>query len=248
MQNQILPKNKILLGPLIIKIKEEDVKYVFMTSDIHHAHNNILHFTQRGGYWKDIDEMGKGIVQNMNDAISSFTGDERKKTILFHCGDIQFGSKGGAQERYKWLQDNLKYQTVYCVTGNHDVYNVLHQHELITSYNYNSNDGTYCNPNWFWNHMYIVEIYRQQKCICQFTVSHFPMEEFHGQFNIHGHLHTRPKIHVKDEDSYINMERWIKTGHHLDVGVDNNDYRPVSLYDIMAGNTQIQTKYNLPSR
>lgn len=230
--NEPKPKNKICIAPMIIRVKEEDMPYIFFTSDWHIQHKNILNFTQRGIKYKDVDDMFNGIMFNMNVIYDSIPDEHKHQAMLFHCGDLLFGSRSKCQEFYKEIQDNIEWPKVYCVMGNHDVNNIMRQHEVIPAYN-PAWDRTECNPNWMWNNMFIVEVYRESKCIATVSVSHFPMEEYHGSLNIHGHLHTRPEQYVKEDFSYLNMKRWAEAEYHYDAGVDNNDYMPISLYEIM---------------
>ena len=66
---------------------------------------------------------------------------------------------------------------------------------------------------------------------CQTTISlmHYPMVEWpksrHGGIHLHGHQHNGPEYNLEMREQGINR---------YDVGVDANDYRPVSLEEILA--------------
>jgi calcineurin-like phosphoesterase family protein len=237
------PKNKILIGSPILRFKEEDIPNIFFTSDLHIQHNNIRNFTARGTDFTDIDDMDTKLLEKINHPIINYPKvSNMNKLILFHCGDLLFGKASQSEHYYKIIQDGLSsYHRVYAVAGNHDRNNILMRHQLISAYSGDITDGTECNTKWFWNNMYIVEIYRGSKCILVFTVSHFPMEEYHGSFNIHGHLHSYPDINPKDHH-YADWHRWSDDGHHFDCGVDNNQYQAVALTDILDGKTDIKIK------
>jgi calcineurin-like phosphoesterase family protein len=237
------PKNKILIGSPILRFKEEDIPNIFFTSDLHIQHKNILHFTPRGGAFQDVEDMDSSLLNSVNNpAILYPNSTNMDKLILFHCGDLLFGQAGLSQSFYKMIQDSLSsYHRIYAVAGNHDRNNILMRHQLISSYSDDIMDGTECNTKWFWNNMYIVEIYRGSQCIMVFTVSHFPMEEYHGSFNIHGHLHSYKDMNPEDHH-YVDWHRWSDDGHHFDCGVDNNQYQAVALTDILDGKTDIKIK------
>lgn len=236
---QPLPKNKILVAPPVLRFQEEEVPNIFFTSDLHIEHKNILEFTKRKEIFSDVTDMNRRLLEMVNDPVLHPQSDT-KKLILVHCGDLLFGQRSLSQSNYKMIQEGLsKYDRVYAVAGNHDRNNIMMQHKLIMSYSGNITDGTECNTKWFWNNMFIVEIYRGAKCISVFTVSHFPMTEFHGAFNIHGHLHSFPGFEP-DTESHKTWEGWLSTGVHFDCGVDNNNYKPVCLCDILSGKTSVK--------
>ena len=243
-QQQPLPKNKILVAPPVLKFQEEEIPNIFLSSDFHIEHKNILSFTNRGDVFGDVENMNRGLLASVNTPVLHPKSDP-EKLVLIHCGDLLFGSRAQSQSNYKMIQDALDcYSRVYAVAGNHDRNNILMQHNLIMAYSGNINDGTECNTKWYWNTMFIVEIYRGSKCIAVFTVSHFPMTEFHGSFNIHGHLHSHPGVEP-DTESHKAWLGWLSTGVHFDCGVDNNNYKPVCLADILSGKTSIHIE-NIP--
>lgn len=238
-QNNIIkPKNYILQGPTVIQIQEADIPYTFFTSDLHIQHKNILHFTKRGSIFSDVEDMNTKLLDNINQTLPNKSPEHTIR--LFHCGDLFFGNKSQSCEKLKYIQDTIKdsVDEVYAVVGNHDVNNILSYHTMIPVFAYNTTD-VYCNKQWFWNNMFIVEIIRGTKVISRFTVSHFPMDEFHGKFNIHGHLHSEPGNRGDNSENQEIINKYRKTGLHFDCGVDNNNYNPVSLADIMENKTSI---------
>ena len=92
---------------MIIRVKEEDMPYIFFTSDWHIQHKNILNFTQRGIKYKDVDDMFNGIMFNMNVIYDSIPDEHKHQAMLFHCGDLLFGSRSKCQEFYKEIQASL---------------------------------------------------------------------------------------------------------------------------------------------
>lgn len=244
-QNNIIkPKNYILQGPTVIQIQEADIPYTFFTSDLHIQHKNILHFTRRGSAFADVDDMNAKLLDNINNTLPAKSSEHIIR--LFHCGDLFFGNKSQSCEKLEYIQNAIKdsVNEVYAVVGNHDVNNILTYHTMIPVFGFNTTD-IHCNTQWFWNNMFIVEILRNTKVISRFTVSHFPMDEFHGKFNIHGHLHSEPGTRPGDAENQAIIDKYRNTGTHFDCGVDNNNYIPVSLADIMENKTSITINHGL---
>lgn len=240
--NNPKPKNTLLLGPMIVKIAEQDIPYTYFSSDLHIQHKNILHFTMRGKCFTDVHDMNIRLLDNIVNTVQHRPG---HKTRYFHCGDLLFGTKGQCNEYLKDIQDALKdIDKVYAVVGNHDVDNILKYHNMIPAYGFNTTE-TYCCPNWFWNNMFIVEIQRNEQTVCRFTVSHFPMDEFHGKFNIHGHLHSEPIDRKDNSNNQAVIDKYRTTGTHFDCGVDNNFYYPVPLSRILENKTSIKLKHEI---
>lgn len=236
----IQPKNYILQGPTIIRIDEKDIPYTYVSSDLHYSHKNILNFTNRGKIYNDIDEMNAGILENYQKQLEPLQDTRGEHTIRFiHCGDLIFGTKSQVNEKLSIIQNKIDpyVDEVYAVFGNHDIENILRYHEVIPAFGFNTLSAN-CNNKWFWNNVYVVEVYRETKCILRFTVSHFPMEEYYGAFNIHGHLHSQEDIHANMNNAE-EVARYRATGHHFDCGLDFNNCKAVSLADILEGKTSI---------
>lgn len=233
----------LLQGPARIQINEEDIPNVFFTSDTHFHHKNILHFTNRQFVFgtthndeADIITMNNTILDNIKAHVSSV-----KTPILIHCGDLMFGSRGKNKKSLLYLSSefqkipNLK---IYNVIGNHDVHNIIKDNVLVPGISFNTQNDVL--PNWYWNFIYLVDILRNGKIICQFTVSHIPMQEFFGWFNVHGHLHSEADGPHPQMSNHREVEEWRQTHKHYDVGCDNNHYQPVPLTKILENKTHIR--------
>lgn len=81
---------------------------VFVTSDTHFGHSNILKFVPARAHFKDIDEHNETLVENWNRVV-------KPKDTVYHLGDVLFGV-----ENFKYLErlNGLK----KLVMGNHDHY------------------------------------------------------------------------------------------------------------------------------
>jgi calcineurin-like phosphoesterase family protein len=69
----------------------------------------------------------------------------------------------------------------------------------------------------------------------EFMVSHFPLATWphfrRGTINLHGHIHSGPRTH--NEVDVPGYDLILKPKLTYDVGVDNNDYTPIEIRDIM---------------
>lgn len=234
----------LIQGPARIQINEEDIPNVFFTSDTHFYHKNILHFTNRQFIFRPDNNDATDILY-MNNAIMGniiATMQDSPKPILIHCGDVLFGSRGTNKRHLKEITSEISKvpnSLVYVAYGNHDIHNVIKKNILIPAVGFNTIDSDVI-QNWFWNTIYLVDILRNDKVICQFTVSHFPLPEFYGSFNIHGHLHSEFGDPHPEMTNHRDVEAFRNTGCHFDCGCDNNNYTPVCLSEILLGKKSIK--------
>lgn len=144
-------------------------------------------------------------VENMNDRIiSQWNSIVSPDDIVFHLGDVCFGGK------QKWLDTIGKCNgTKFLIKGNHDMESPP--------------------EDIFWDifnqEMIIVEDEEigEQKVF----MHHFPFltwpEQAQGCWQLFGHIHSKNGESVWKDS--------LKVGQY-DVGMDNNDYKPVSFQEI----------------
>lgn len=124
---------------------------------------------------------------------------------LYHLGDFSFRIP---QEQAADIRSQIKCKNVHLIPGNHD-------------------------KNW--SHDSVKGVFRVEKDICvikdgaqKLILSHYPIADWAGKqyrsIHLHGHIHS-----VGPEYNLINRQKGIL---RYDVGVDANDYRPVSLEEI----------------
>ena len=80
---------------------------MYLTSDLHFGHKNILKFTGRP--FKDLDEMKSSIIDEINTKVEP-------TDILYHLGDLYFGK---SQEELRELLSEIKCR-MHFIRGNHD--------------------------------------------------------------------------------------------------------------------------------
>ena len=200
------------------KTKIEDPKKVWLTSDTHFFHSNILQYCGRP--FASVEEMNQKLIENWNCVVGP--DDE-----VYHLGDICFGNKEkwesiicAEKEDGTWLLNGR----IHLILGNHDPERLMksdacyHRFEEVCFQKYLLCDG--------W------EIY----------LNHFPFLDFSNNFDrkvcqFHGHIHSGPLNTGTLNNNRFKMLQW----NQYDVGVDNNNYRPISLEDAL---NIIKTKVN----
>lgn len=140
---------------------------IFVVSDTHFNHQNILGFVDkdgkkfRGDRFKDVDEMNETMIENWNKVVT----DQDK---VYHLGDVYFGSQKDAKNILRRLKGKKR-----LIVGNHDcIYG----------------DG---NPlQEFFQKIYLWRIFKEFDML----LSHVPIhrESFRKVgYNVHGHIHEK---------------------------------------------------------
>ena len=176
---------------------------IFFTSDTHFGHSKIIDYCKRP--FSSIEEHDKALIQNWNNVVG-------QDDTVFHLGDFAYGNSQFIANIIKQLNGNI-----ILIKGNHDLRNM--------------------NPTLY--NMFSDVVYQARILIDKQTVylNHFPFLCFdHGDINLYkdnysiqlfGHVHSGPLTSSKDV-SRLN----ILFPTQYDVGVDNNNYTPISWTDI----------------
>ena len=183
---------------------------IYFTSDLHLGHANSIEFTNRP--FSNVDEMNETLVRNINDIVS-------KKDELWILGD--FAYKVG-REKVRDLRNTILCKRVHLVNGNHD--------------------KDYSRDHIFQS----VQSYKELKTpYGRFILFHYPILEWnaahYGSVHLHGHIHSTGEYNAQNlSKKYIDR---FPDGHTsqqenlglriYDVGVDANDYKPISLEKIV---------------
>ena len=185
-----------------MKFQVDNLKNVFITSDHHFEHNNIIKYCERP--FSDVHEMDNTLIDNWNSVV-------RPHDQVFHLGDFSLGEPETAKEYFSELNGRI---TVLTYTWHHDKYwlqGLLYQE---------SKSGHAIN---LWPPMVVLEIDSMGKDSypLAITLCHYPMalwdRKHYGAWHIHGHIHSR------------GLKRNEKI---FDAGVDNCNYSPISLQKI----------------
>ena len=176
---------------------------LFFTSDTHFNHENILRFCNRP--FANIEEHDKALIENWNSVVGI-------NDTVFHLGDFCFGNPQAVEHIAKQLNGHI-----ILIRGNHDDKNL--QKSL-------------------WG-LFEEVLYQARIQVDGRTVylNHFPFLCFaHADpdmykdsyaYNLYGHVHSGKYTKTSDEGrlSYCYPTQY-------DVGVDNNNYTPISWKDV----------------
>lgn len=193
-------------------------KSIFFTSDQHFGHQNVIDFSKRP--FTDVDHQARVLIKKYNSVVP-------KDGICYHLGDVGFCGV----EKMKEIISQLN-GTKVLVLGNHDkgvnsMYNVgfdVVMHMARFQIAGQTVTATHC-P--------LLGLPRENTAGMK---GHDGSEMWHGhnnpkrrpftcdstgQFHLHGHVHSP------------NSGKSVKTlGRQYDVGVDANNYTPVSIGQI----------------
>jgi calcineurin-like phosphoesterase family protein len=184
--------------------KIEDSSKIWLTSDTHFWHNNIIRYCNRP--FATVEEMNEALIKNWNSVIGP-------DDIVYHLGDFCFGSVD------KWntvLAPGVLNGHIHLILGNHDPDRVFRdgtmreRFEEIDFQKYLMIDG--------WG------VY----------LNHFPFLDFsnnidHKVIQLHGHIHSGLNNTGTINNERFNMLKW----NQYDVGVDNNNYTPVAWSEVL---------------
>lgn len=182
--------------------KTSEEQNIFFTSDTHFYHKNIINFCKRP--FKDLQEMHSEIIRMWNETV-------RPNDIVFILGDIIFGGANAYEEILPQLNGKK-----YLILGNHDYKN------------FTTNKCKYFEA--VYDKMFIAV--NDQEII----LNHEPLLCFGGQLNnriwhLFGHVHTTKDLNLKGNCDAQRMFL-MATPTMYDVGMDFNNYKPISFVDI----------------
>lgn len=176
---------------------------VFFTSDLHLFHSNIIKYCERP--FSNVDEMNDTLIRNWNNVVP----EDGEVYILGDIG-VWYGRNGIVDDVLNTYEYKLNGKK-HLILGNHDSH--FNKHKLGKIFGFVTNR---------------LEMNFDVANRKQFIVmDHYPMiswnKSFHGSWQLFGHIHTN-KGQTFEKNRLITSQ--------YDVGVDNNDYTPVSLKEI----------------
>ena len=184
---------------------------IWFTSDMHLGHKNILKFCNRP--FDNVEEMNFKLIENWNSKV-------KENDIVFNLGDVAFGNPSFIKDCLSQLKGKH-----YLIIGNHDLKNlnnksVLDMFEDVSFQRYLIIDG---------------------RCV---YLNHYPFLCYGGVYRnpentvyqLYGHVHSGPNCFGKDIDRLQYTFPF-----QYDVGVDNNNYYPISFEEV---NNKIKENIN----
>lgn len=186
---------------------------IFFSSDQHFGHRNVLRFCGRP--YGDEKEMAKALIDNWNSVV---TNDD----IVVSMGDFFWFNDSHS---IKKCIDKLNGKEIYLILGNHDKRESFRR---VTDERFHIVDGI--------THIFLRcdDAERWYQKTFEIVCSHYPLMTWshrdRGAINLFGHIHSGWLRSCDDYDQ--NLPLW--RGQQLDVGVDNQNFTPVSFEDVLA--------------
>lgn len=181
---------------------------IFYTSDLHLGNSNIIEHEKRP--WKTVEEMDTGLIENWNKVVG-------QDDHVYVLGDFCFRGAGKALEYLGMLNGYI-----HLIRGNHDGF--LGQQSFINWVN--GSAAIPCPPDahitaegWY-KHMMDGD---KEVVLCHFPILYWDGMDERGSIHLYGHMHSRPNMQHPHPMAY-------------NVGVDVNNYRPVTLEQLMKKN------------
>ena len=153
--------------------------------------------------FKSVEENDEELIRRWNEKVP-------KDGIVFHLGDVAFGDLNYVDDILKRLNG-----TIYLVIGNHDWRRIVNQHK--------------------WRFELMTQQINMKIGKRHIILNHYPLLCFSGAwrgedatYQLFGHVHTSP---YTDEGLDQARMKMLFTSQY-DVGVDNNDFTPVSWKEV----------------
>lgn len=186
-----------------MKIKHKFNKdKLWFISDTHFYHENIIKYCSRP--FKNAIEMNEQLILNWN-KIVKYDDDIIIAGDFIHTGNI---------EKITNLMSRLN-GSKWLTFGNHDYQNKLERGEICKLFDY------HC-----WDSMdFEIKDDELEDGFMKFHINHYPCEYWtRNAVHLHGHVHSGPLSTSREVCKFHPMK--------YDIGVDNNNYKPISYEEI----------------
>lgn len=179
----------------MVKYTIEEAKHVWVTSDTHFNHANIIKYCNRP--FSSVEEMNETIIANWNKVVS-------EDDTVYHLGDFALGDKSLIPDFIRRLNGHISF-----IMGNHDNSNIMLEmckQGLIESISWED----------------VIKVGKKT-----IILNHFPFGSLpdpatnYPVIQLHGHVHSTP------------YKPWNYFDNQYDVGVDNNNFTPVNLAELL---------------
>lgn len=190
---------------------------IYYTSDLHLGNSNIIKYEHRP--WKTVEEMDAGLIGNWNQVVG-------RDDDVYVLGDFCFA---GATKAIQYLECLNGHK--HLIRGNHDKF--MRQQKFKDYVLAKEHDYFFATPrSHLWQHAPLIKddgYYKHMNdgelevILCHFPILYWDGMDDRGTIHLYGHMHSRPGMQHPHPDAY-------------NVGVDVNNYRPVTLAQLMAKN------------
>ena len=190
-------------------------QHIYLTSDLHFGHRNVIRFCNRP--FADEKDMMQGLIKNWNEKV-------KPNDFIFSLGDFSWFT---GRHQVKKLVSVLRGRK-YFVPGNHckeGMYELVddpdfHECSDITVLYVRGQEG---DPRF--KDVKVFEI-----VLSHYPLAHFSHSDYQNCYQFFGHIHSRSD---RPMEEFGNPCRLIKY-KQMDVGVDRWNYAPVDLFDAIS--------------
>lgn len=177
---------------------------IWFTSDTHYGHVNIIKYSNRP--FRDVETMNNMLVANWNSKVAP-------SDIVYHLGDVAFMHEDATSELLNRLNGNI-----VLIYGNHDS-RIRSNRQLKNRFNacYDYHEIEIEDPT-------SKGGFKRGNLHRLVVLCHYPMITWknasHGSLMLHGHCHGNLKYPYR--------------ARIMDVGVDPQNYSPISAAQVLA--------------
>ncbi len=180
---------------------------IYFSSDHHFSHANVIRFCNRP--FSTVEEMDSVMVEKWNSVVSS-------KDLVYYLGDFTLGNYRLAVRYLEQLNGKL-----FMMAGNHDRWM-----KNISLYPKTRSGTIELLPP-----LFNMKINEQLFVLCHYPMSSW-LNSHYGSTHLFGHVHGKMGHVIESGDTELPPNQ--KRGKKIDVGVDSNNFYPLSLDDINA--------------
>lgn len=136
---------------------------MWITSDTHFFHKNILKYNPETRPWNNVDEMNEALIERWNSCV-------KPNDTIYHLGDFGFAKPQKLEEILKRLNGNI-----HGVFGNHDR---AMRNRHIAKY-------------FVWQKEYAeIKVDGHSICLFHYPIAEWNRAQY-GALHMHGHLHSK---------------------------------------------------------
>ena len=195
-----------------MKIILEKEQKLFFTSDTHYSHTNICSATtswekgeENTRKFNSLEQMNDTLVNNINEVVG-------ENDILFHLGDWSFGGFDKIAE----FRNRIICKNIHLLSGNHDHHIEKNKEDIRLLFS---------SVNQYLELQVKYNVNTPLQGEVNLVLMHYPIASWNnmnkGWIHLHGHVH-------------LPSDKRIAQGRAMDVGVDGNNLKPVSLKEVLG--------------
>lgn len=187
-------------------------QHIYLTSDMHFGHRNVIRFCERP--FADEKEMAQGLIKNWNDVV-------KPNDFVFSLGDFSWFT---GRHQVKSLVKQLRGRK-YFIPGNHckeGMYELVddpdfHECSDIVVLYVRGQEG---DPRFKDAKVYEI-------VLCHYPLRCWSHSDYTNCYQFFGHIHSRAGMPFMEFGETVS----VKPGKQMDVGTDRWGYTPVDLFN-----------------